>query len=114
MFADKIRSANTEHEIYFLLTAYIEVVRNSRELRCGMPAHIAHLPLDGMADLRSRFDQLMMALDRASKSLDDESCTVIREGVHIVGIALYRLNMLHKQRVTQQSISLAGLDAQAA
>jgi hypothetical protein len=113
MFADIIRSANTEHEIYFLLTSYIESVRCCDKPHC-LTEHIVRLPLNGMADVRGRFEQLMIELDAASKRLDDDSCTVIREAVHILGSALNRLSVLDEQRFSEQSMALAGLDAQAA
>jgi hypothetical protein len=100
MLADTIRNANTEHEIYSLLTSYIESVRVSKELQV-IPEPIARLPLNGVADLRTRFSQLMLELDRASKSLDNNSCTTIKEGVHALGVALNRLHVLIGQQGTQ-------------
>jgi hypothetical protein len=114
MFADIIRTANTEHEIYFLLTSYIEAVRFSDKLHCGIPEHATRLPLNGMADVRERFEQLMIELDTASKRLDDNSCTIIREGVHILGSALNRLSALDEQRCRLQSMVVNDLNVKAA
>ena len=113
MFADIIRNANTEHEIYFLLTSYIEAVRFCDKLHC-MSEDITRLPLSGIADVRERFEQLMIELDAASKRLDDNSCTAIREAVHILGAALNRFSLLDEQHCRPQSIAMAVLDAQAA
>ena len=113
MFADIIRNANTEHEIYFLLTSYVEAVRFCDKPHC-VSEHIIRLPLNGAADVGERFRQLMIELDAASKRLDDDSCTVIREAVHILGSALNRLSVLDEQHSRPQSIAVAGLDAQAA
>ena len=97
MIADVIRNTNTEHEIYFLLTSYVEAVRFCDKLHC-MSDHITRLPLTGMADVSTRFEKLMIELDAASKRLDDNSCVVIREAVHIFSSALNRLQMLDEQR----------------
>lgn len=113
MVADIIRNANTEHEIYFLLASYIEAVRFCDKLHC-MSERITRLPLNGVADVRERFEQLIIELDAASRRLDDKSCTVIREGMHILGSALNRLGVLDEQHYRPQSIAVAGLDAQAA
>ena len=113
MFADIIRSAKTEQEIYFLVTSYIESVRYGDKLHC-MSEHITRLPLNGVADIRERFEHLMMELDAASKRLDDNSCTVIREGVHILGSALDRLGVIELQQSRPQARATAEFDARAA
>jgi len=97
MFADVIRSANTEHEIYYLLTSYIETMRFSDESRKCFPEPITRLPFNGIGDLRGRFAQLVVELDKASKSLDDKSCAKIKEGMHALGVALNRLTTLDEQ-----------------
>ena len=114
MFADIIRSVNTEHEVYFLLTSYIEAMRYCDQRHRCIPEHIVRLPLNGATDIKERFVQLMLELDRASKRLDDESCAVIREGVYVFGFALSRLNALHEQCVRRQNIASDGLNARAA
>ncbi len=96
MFADIIRSANTEHEIYYLLTSYIETVRHSDKSHNRIPEQITRLPLNGIGDVRTRFTLLMLELDKASKSLDDNSCATIKEGMHALGVALNRLSALEQ------------------
>jgi hypothetical protein len=116
MFADVIRNSKTEHEIYFLLTSYIEAVRFCDKLHCSIPEHITRLPLRGIADVRERFEHLMLELDTASKRLDDNSCMVIREGVHIFGAALNRLGALGEQhyRPPEMPVAAVGFNTQAA
>ena len=114
MFADVIRNSKTEHEIYFLLTSYIEAVRFCDKLHCCIPEHITRLPLRGIVEVRERFEHLMLELDRASKRLDDNSCMVIREGVHIFGAALNRLSVLDEQHYVPQRMTASAFDAQAA
>ena len=113
MFADVIRNSKTEHEIYFLLTSYVEAVRYCDKLHCCFPEDITRLPLHGIAEVRERFEHLLLELDTASKRLDDNSCTVIREGVHIFGSALNRLNVLDEQHYRAPSAT-AGYGAHAA
>jgi hypothetical protein len=114
MFADQIRSANTEHEIYFLLTSYLESLPFTRDLQWSIPDYVARLPLCGKSDIHNRFDQLMLELDLASKRLDDDSCSVIRQGVYIFGCALNRLDTLNSQlRAWQHSMPSAGAGARA-
>ncbi len=97
MIADVIRKAETEHEIFLLLNAYIEAARFCDKLHC-LPDDITRLPLDGAADVRMRFEQLIPELDAASKRLDDRSCLVIREAVHVFGTALSRFEVLDAPR----------------
>src|SRR5688572_496041 len=82
--ADVIRSANSEHQVYFLLTAYIRTMPFYDKLS-RMPEPITRLPLNGIPDVRSRFGKLMIELDTASKQLDDTSCSSIKGAVHVFG-----------------------------
>jgi len=97
MIADVIRSAATEHEIYFLLTAYVEAVRFCDKLN-DVPEHMASLPLAGIDDVKSRFNKLVAELDAASKRLDHKACETIREALHIFGAALHRLASLNADK----------------
>jgi hypothetical protein len=115
MIADVIRNASTEHEIYFLLTAYVEAARFCDKLHC-LSEHITRLPLNGVTDISNRFEKLMIELDVASKRLDDNACVVIREAVHIFSSALNRLQLIDEQRFQPMSIvhSPPGAEARAA
>lgn len=110
MIADVIRKAETEHEVFVLLTAYIEAVRFCDKLHY-LPDDITRLPLDGAMDVRTRFEQLILELDAASRRLDDRSCLVIREAVHIFGTALSRFELLDAPRYRPP---VTGVDARAA
>jgi hypothetical protein len=79
--------------IYFLLTAYIDTARSSGKL-ASVPEHIIQLPLRGVADVRTRFESLLIELDVASKQLNDEACVGIREALHIFGAALNGVRLL--------------------
>jgi hypothetical protein len=90
---DVIREADTEHVIYFLLSSYVGVARDCDRLR-NLPEQIAALPVTGKDDVKSRFKTLLFELDAASKRLDDQACTSIKEALTIYGTALSRLERL--------------------
>ncbi|HUL41980.1 MAG TPA: hypothetical protein VLV32_08780 [Burkholderiales bacterium] len=101
-----IREANTEQEIYFLLTAYIDALQFGDKLNC-LSEHLRKLPLTGLEDLRARSIKLVTELDAASKRLDDKVCTVIKEALEIFGAALSRLESF--QRLSRpQRLDLQG------
>ena len=106
-----IREANTEHDIYFLLTSYIEAVRFGDKLNF-LPECLTRLPLTGLDDVRGRSAKLVAELDAASKRLDYKTCMVIKEALEIFGAALTRLEsferMSQSQRLAPQTA--AGLD----
>ena len=93
MIDDFIRRAHNEHEIYFLLTAYLEAVQFGDKKNFVSEATIA-LPLTTLADLDERFTQLFIDLDNASKALDDRACLSIKEALHVFGSAVHRLHYL--------------------
>jgi hypothetical protein len=82
-----IRDAHTKQAIYFLLTAYIDAVRSCDKLRY-MPEALSTLPLAGNDDLQTRFEALLVELDKASKRLDDQACLVIKEALAVFSAAL--------------------------
>lgn len=57
MIVDAIRSAGTQHAVYFLVTAYIESLRHF-EGSCGVPRDALELPLAGREDLEERVRKL--------------------------------------------------------
>ena len=90
MFADEIRQAKNEHEVYFLLTAYVESARYCDPLNL-LPESVIRLPLDGIEGVREQYQQLIVELDTASKGLNGDACVVLKEALHIFSIALDRL-----------------------
>lgn len=93
MITDVLRKADTDHVIYFLLRSYINNVQY-REHAKKLPAKVAALPLVSKADVRSRFEVLVLELDAASRRLDDRACVNIKEALVVFGIALHRLQSL--------------------
>jgi hypothetical protein len=100
MITDLMRDATAEHEIYFLLTAYIETARSEKRLEF-LPVAATALPLDDLTDVRFRFTTLMNALDAASRNLDDQACLVLREAVFVYGSALHCLAELERRQRTR-------------
>jgi hypothetical protein len=104
MFSDVIREAGNEHEIYFLLTAYVEAVRFGDQLNL-VPESVKTLPLVGVGHVRHQSQQLIVELDKASRNLNDNACVVIKEALHIFSTALARLESLgdaHQQPVPER------------
>lgn len=96
MFTDIIRTADNAHEIYFLLTSYIDALRSSTRVDSA-PESLTQLPLDGRDDVKNRFDKLMVELDAASKGLDERGRIVTKEALHILGTALNRLASIEEE-----------------
>src|SRR3954468_9399916 len=112
MFTDVIRTAENEHEIFFLLTSYAEAVNYDRPIQ-PLPEAITRLPLRGVADVWERFDQLVPELDAASKRLDDRAVALIKQALHTYGTALGRLQTLDKEKSNAAAEAEATLSALA-
>ena len=91
-----ILDADSEHEIYFLLTSYVEALRYCRQLDC-MPGPVARLPLAGLDDVRVRFSQLAVALADLSHPLDQRARVALTEAACVFGAALHRLSALEME-----------------
>jgi hypothetical protein len=87
---DVIREATSEHEVYFLLTAYVEAVRYGDMLNY-LPGQVRELPLNGFDDVRTRVDGLRAELMRSS---GDRSQVIVRETTDLFCEALNRLQSL--------------------
>jgi hypothetical protein len=96
---DVIREAKSEHEVYFLLTAYVEAVRYVDRMSF-LPASVRELPLNGMDDVKARFDGLKAELGQSSNS-DSRSRAIVKESADILGDALARLQWLEQQKRRQ-------------
>jgi CheY-like chemotaxis protein len=113
MFTDVIRTAENEHEIFFLLTSYAEAVRYDRPIQ-PLPEAITRLPVRGVADVWERFDQLVPELDAASKRLDDKAVALIKQALHTYGTALGRLQTLDREKSGAATAADAGAVASVA
>ncbi|MDB5811897.1 MAG: hypothetical protein JWN94_4019 [Betaproteobacteria bacterium] len=108
LIIDMIRDADTDHEVYFWMTAYIESVKYGDALGL-LPERITRLPLAGARDVRERFDGLIIDVDQASRQLNDRSCVVLKEALHVLGAGIARLKVLenaHRESLAQAMRSL--------
>lgn len=96
VITDVIREADTEHEIYFLLTAYLEAVRFGDKLNF-LSEHLTSLPLTGLDDVVGRSTKLIAELDGAPQRLDDKERVVVKETLEVFGTALSRLWLLERR-----------------
>ena len=100
---DVIREAKSEHEVYFLLTAYVEAVRYVDRMS-SLPASVRELPLNGMDDVKARFDGLQAELGRRGRGgrPDTRSLAIVKESADILGDALTRLQFLEHEKRAQR------------
>jgi hypothetical protein len=90
---DAIREASTVHEIYFLLTAYVEAARYCD--RPGiLPGEMRDLPIKGVDDLSARIGNLKAMFGVPPEELSSRDRVVVKEALEIYGCALARLKYL--------------------
>ena len=84
---DAIKRAETEHAVYFLLTAYIESLWHS-ENGTGLRISLRRLPIDGESDVAER-----------AKALTLDECAaerpIVAEAAEIFRVASQRLHVGH-------------------
>lgn len=94
---DVMRRLNTEHEIRFLLTAYVETLQFYDTAK-QLPPGVATLPLKGVDDIEVRFNVLLDAdLCGHAQSLRyrcDKQGAIAKEATEIFGAAVTRLQTL--------------------
>lgn len=96
MISDVILEANTEYEIYFLLTAYVESVRYCDKLGF-LPEDFTRLPLTGIGDVRTRLEEFRLELEKLSIGGNSKEHVILREAADIFGAALDRLQWLDQK-----------------
>jgi hypothetical protein len=89
-----IREATNEHEVYFLLTAYVEAVRHGDLLR-SLPGQVRELPLQGLDDVRTRVDGLRTEL---GSTRNTRTRVIVEESTEIFSEALNRLQCLEWEK----------------
>lgn len=97
MIIDVIRETESEHQIYFLLTAYVEAVRFSDKLNL-LPDTLKQQPVASTTDVKACFEQLLIELDRESKGLNHRVCSTLKEALHIFGTAINRLESITRAK----------------
>lgn len=107
---DVMRRLNTEHEIRFLLTAYLETLRGSSAHK-RLPSGVAVLPLKDGADVEARFGALLDAeLCGLTHLHCDAHSAIATEATQIFGAAFTRLQTLRENasgRVAHASLERA-------
>ena len=94
LMIDVMRRLHTEHEIRFLLTAYVETLQFCDAAK-RLPPGVATLPLTGVADIEARFTELLGAeLCGLARSHCDTQGAIAREATEIFGAAYTRLQSL--------------------
>jgi hypothetical protein len=94
LLIDVIRRLNTEYEIRFLLTAYVETLQFYDSAK-RLPPGVAALPLKGADDIEARFTELLGAeLCGLARSHCDTQGAIAREATEIFGAAFTRLRAL--------------------
>lgn len=71
----------------------VESVRFGDQLSV-VPESIKRLPLAGIDHVREQCQQLVVELDNGSKTMNDDTCAVIKEALPIFSAALVRLESL--------------------
>lgn len=101
-----ILDAGNEHEIYFLLTSYVEAMRYCRQPDCMLDC-VARLPLAGLDDVRVRFSQLVVSLADMARPLDPRTRAALTEAACIFGAALHRLSALKMEESKAPELAAA-------
>ncbi len=92
LITDVIREAENPHEIYFLLTAYVEAVRYSDPLH-RLPGFITELPFTGLVDVLARAERLRLTLESPAGA-DPAIPSILAEALGILTTAGKRLESL--------------------
>ena len=94
MISDVMHRLNTEPEVLFLLTAYVETLQ-CYQAEKRLPPGVAALPLIDAADVEARFTELLGAeLCGLARSHCDTQGAIAREATEIFGAAFTRLQAL--------------------
>lgn len=111
-----VQEATTEQEIHRLVAAYAKATRIDDQIT-RFAEVVPGVPPREASDLSGRVRVLFTGLGIASKRLDDDSRTAIKEALHVFCHALLRLNELQSARPDNgpgSSVSGSLPDAQAA
>ena len=92
MIIDVILDANTEHEIFFLLTAYVESLRYCDKLGT-LPQDLTRLPLSGVGDVQGKFVELRAEIGKPAAA-GGRTHAILREAADVFGAAVDRLDRL--------------------
>ena len=86
-----IRNAESEHVVYFLLTAYVETLGYYDPLRSSLPEHVKALPVSGLPDVAQRLSTVQRLLERHT---EHDKAAVLQEAADILAASAQRLGAL--------------------
>lgn len=114
LVSEVMHRLNTEQQIQFLLTAYLESLQYY-DTASHLPPGVATLPLNGMADIEARFSELLGAeLCGLARSNCDTRGAIAREATQIFGAASTRLQALRQSANAPAARADAHMDFLAA
>jgi hypothetical protein len=105
---DVMRKLNTETEISFLLSAYIETLP-FYDFGGTLPIGVTTLPLAGVEDVRNRFEALLdIELCGGAVKAGERVHAIVREAAEIFGVALTRLHAIQSsvESATTRDVAL--------
>ena len=91
MITDAIKSAQTEHVVYFLLTAYVEALGHTNDY--GIPETIKRLPIQDRSDVRER-SKLMRHTLSGRRRHDRSPKPVVKEAADVFEAAVEQLETI--------------------
>jgi hypothetical protein len=101
LITDVIREAGDEHQVHFLVNAYLEAVRYCDPL-CLMPGAIRDLPLQGVEDAAARAREVGALLE-SQELASDQARVVANEALGILTAAQHRLESLRTDSLRRMS-----------
>jgi hypothetical protein len=96
--SEVLREAQSEHEILFLLAAYVEAVRYCDPLH-HLPAFMTELPFTGLQDVWTRAER-MQAVMESPEGADSGIRAVLAEALDILSAAGKRLEALRDDQAS--------------
>lgn len=85
---EAIGTADNEHVVYFLLTAYVETLDYYDPLRSCLPEHVKSLPIVGISDVAARLRTLRRVIAQYARS---QVRLLLQEALEVFRAALRRL-----------------------
>jgi len=93
LLTDAIKTGQTEHIIYFLLSAYVETLEYYDPPRSSLPSCVNRLPIAGTRDVTGRLRALRETLDSNVQD-GQEIRALVQEAVDVFATASHRLRLL--------------------
>ena len=95
VLTEAIKSARTEHVVYFLLAAYVETLDYFDPLRSSLPQSVKKLPIEGLADVVERLGAVRAAILERTPC-ETRARLLFMEAVDVFTAASQRLRTLQQ------------------